>query len=179
MSEQEDATNAQAKMNIFPTAPEIKDDEGFSQNDLFGFAEFGETLANLFLGAKDLSVALLDDGWGMGKTTFVKQWAGLMRAKACKVIYVDAFENDFYQDPFLMVTSEILSHKDLADDNTRIDLIDKAANLGVALSGNLTEIVSGEILKSENIKEFLTRQKSDTERDKQQLKDFNQDQIYS
>lgn len=175
-------TETETRIRLLPAPPNIDDDEGFKNHDLFKLQEFGETLGNLFMGVQDLSVVLLDDDWGRGKTTFVKQWAGLMRNKGCKVIYFDAFERDLLNDPFTALTSAISRHKEIETNkgklsSTAIALVESLATNAVTLySGGLvtkTELSSiesaftgdeeSEVKKVQAFKDCLTEIAGDGE----------------
>lgn len=63
---------------------------------------------------KKESVFLLDGSWGSGKTTLVKAWREHLKntdKPAWKTIYIDAYQNDFNDDPLLAIGEEILSLK--------------------------------------------------------------------
>lgn len=68
---------------------------------------------------KKESVFLLDGSWGSGKTTLVKAWRKYLEIEgnnnagkpAWKTIYVDAYQNDFNDDPLLAIGEGILSLK--------------------------------------------------------------------
>ena len=47
--------------------------------------------------------------WGMGKTFFSKQWYEYLKKLNYPVCYIDAFENDFIDDPFKVITFSIVS----------------------------------------------------------------------
>ncbi len=89
---------------------EIKDDEGFSSNDIFDLKDFGARLANLVENSNENLVLALDARWGEGKSTFIKMWKGYLehhREKKFKTIYFDAFKNDYQKDPFLALAAEL------------------------------------------------------------------------
>ncbi|MCC2664196.1 MAG: p-loop protein [Geminicoccaceae bacterium] len=94
-------------MRLTPPPLEIGETDGFSQNDLFGLAEFGDRLANLVCRLDEPLVVTLDGPWGSGKSTFVQQWAGLLRQRQVPVILFDAFANDHQEDAFISLASEI------------------------------------------------------------------------
>ncbi len=48
-------------------------------------------------------------GWGEGKTWFVRHWQKHLEDENHNVIYLDAFANDYLDDPFLVISSEITS----------------------------------------------------------------------
>ncbi len=98
-------------MQLVPPLLEISDLEGFTpDNDLFGLEPFGERLANLVCGLDRPLVIALDEPWGSGKTVFAKQWAGLLRQREVPVIYFDAFANDFHEDAFTALASELTAY---------------------------------------------------------------------
>lgn len=96
-------------MRIFPTAPTISDEDGFTpQQDIFRRKSFGDGLINLVEMADDPLVVVLDAPWGTGKTTFIKMFAGELRKRRFPVIYFDAFENDYVDNGFLAIAGEVL-----------------------------------------------------------------------
>lgn len=72
------------------------------------------TLMEIFKEAEE-SVFLLDGSWGSGKTTLVRAWMKYLEGNkntdkpAWKTIYVDAYQNDFNDDPLLAIGEGILS----------------------------------------------------------------------
>ncbi|MCL1038046.1 KAP family NTPase [Shewanella submarina] len=85
---------------------EIDNSQGFKQSDIFGHSSFGNSLINLVLASEELVIAL-DAEWGEGKTTFTKLLiAENNLTPKLKIIYFDAFENDYQKDPFIALTSE-------------------------------------------------------------------------
>ena len=87
--------------------PEIGNEDGFENTDLFGYANLGSRLANLVADSEDDPVVVLDGGWGSGKTTFALQWAGLLRRRGNAVLYFDAFACDHQEDAFLAFAEEV------------------------------------------------------------------------
>ena len=53
------------------------------------------------------AVLALDARWGEGKTWFVRNWAKHLSDTDHNVIYLDAFANDYLDDPFLTIAAEI------------------------------------------------------------------------
>ena len=79
-------------MRLTPPPPDIGETDGLTrENDLFELREFGERLANLVCRLDGPLVIALDGPWGSGKSTFVRQWAGLLRQRNVPVILFDAF----------------------------------------------------------------------------------------
>ncbi|OJX67228.1 P-loop NTPase fold protein [Magnetospirillum sp. 64-120] len=118
-------------MRLFPAPPEIDEQTGFDQGDLFGRKEFGDRLTRLVLALEHPAVLLLDAPWGAGKTIFVKMWEGELRKQSVPVIHFDAFASDYMADPFTALAGEVL---DLAkrheSDDAKVDSF-RAKSLGV------------------------------------------------
>jgi hypothetical protein len=55
------------------------------------------------------AVIAVDAPWGAGKTWFGMNWAAALRRSGHKVAFINAFEQDHTEDPFLPITAE-LSH---------------------------------------------------------------------
>lgn len=89
----------------------ILENEGFAHDkDIFNRKNFGEKLGNIFASADDGLVIALNGGWGEGKSTFIQMWRGHVTNREknpLRIIYFDAFKNDFQKDPFLAIASEI------------------------------------------------------------------------
>ena len=111
-------------MNILIKQKEIADFEGFtSENDIFERKALGERLMR-FMSIVSQSVLILDGDWGSGKSTFIKQWCGLLRQNSFPVIYFDAFENDYAEDIFSSLAAEIISAFDKSSE-VRDNFVDK------------------------------------------------------
>lgn len=82
-------------------------------NDKFNRKEYGESLFNLFKNVDDNIIVCLNSPWGEGKTTFIKMWlADLELNKGTHCIYFDAYKNDFINDPFIALCSEIINYSE-------------------------------------------------------------------
>ena len=68
---------------------------------------FGEALLNIVTRSKEELVVSIDGQWGEGKTTFVKTWRGLLAEHKIPSIYIDAFANDYSDDAFIAIASDI------------------------------------------------------------------------
>lgn len=97
-------------MKIFVPPLDITQINGFTQDgDIFQRREFGEAILEVIKNTDNPLVLALDAPWGEGKTTFIKMWEGLLDEHENNIehIYFDAFENDYQNDPFLAITSEL------------------------------------------------------------------------
>ena len=53
------------------------------------------------------AVLAIDAPWGEGKTWFGRNWAERLEDEERTVIFIDAFEQDYMEDPFLLLAAEI------------------------------------------------------------------------
>lgn len=158
------------KIRIAPEDIDIGDNDGFEKNDIFGYANFGNNLANIFQRTIGLRTVLLDDEWGSGKTIFVKQWAGLMRQQKASVIYIDAFENDYQSDPFLMLVNEItISFKGKSGFT---DLVSASAKALETVLSNTIKLQSLGIIDTDKIFEAFKEKLNSGDAEKKSLSDF-------
>ncbi len=146
-------------MRLTPLAPEIPE-EGFTEdNDIFGYREFGERLANLIRNVQGSLVIALDGPWGSGKSVFVRQWAGLLRKKGAGVVLFDAFGNDHFEDAFLALSGQILAtaKEELADEEPIQQFLVRAKRAGTALVPMLSRVAirlsTAGVLSSEDFKD--------------------------
>ena len=77
--------------------------------DLWNREHLGVQLTNYVDRLNCGAVLALDARWGEGKTWFVRHWKMHLEDESHNVIYLDAFANDYLEDPFLVISSEITS----------------------------------------------------------------------
>lgn len=82
------------------------------EGDLWGRKQLGEKLTQFISNLQCGATIALDAEWGAGKTWFVKNWKTSLSQNGYKVIYIDAFAHDFIEDPFLILSMEILNTVD-------------------------------------------------------------------
>lgn len=87
-------------------------------NDLLERKNLALKLTDYLDRLKEGSVLAIDAPWGEGKTWFGKNWAQHLNQESHKVVYIDAFERDYIEDPFMLLTSEIL---DVIDDENEAE----------------------------------------------------------
>ncbi len=111
----------------------IAEDEGFAEEkDIFKRKQFGDRLGNLLSRSEGLVIAL-DGGWGEGKTTFINMWRGHVKTRSerrLETIYFDAFQNDFQQDAFLAIATELI---DYFPNSVSKNLITEVSKVGKAI----------------------------------------------
>lgn len=84
--------------------------DGFEGHCQLGRAETGKKLSELVEKIEDPIVIALDGSWGSGKSFFLKCWTGAHTkeyGEKTKVVYFDAFQHDFLEDPLIALTGVI------------------------------------------------------------------------
>lgn len=74
-------------------------------------------------------VIAVDASWGMGKTYFATNWVKMLKHDNWQVCYIDAFEYDFTDDPFMIISHSIIEM--LKSNNNFTELEDIANYLGI------------------------------------------------
>lgn len=107
------------------------------EGDLWDRKRLGVQLTNYVDRLNCGAVLALDARWGEGKTWFVRHWKKHLEDENHNVIYLDAFANDYLEDPFLVISSEIASKLDQTADKRLVHKFKKAA--AVLQQGLLTQ----------------------------------------
>ncbi len=97
------------------------------EGDLWDRQRLGVQLTNYVDRLQCGAVLALDARWGEGKTWFVRHWQKHLEDENHNVIYLDAFANDYLDDPFLVISSEIASKLDKTADKRLVHKFKKAA----------------------------------------------------
>lgn len=112
------------------------------EGDLWDRKRLGEQLTGYVDRLQCGAVLALDARWGEGKTWFVRHWAKYLSDTDHNVIYLDAFANDYLDDPFLVISSEITNilNQDKRTKRKVKKLIELSASVGTALLPSLPKI---------------------------------------
>jgi hypothetical protein len=78
-----------------------------TRNDALGRKEIEPPLTQLVTQALGSFVLALDGSWGSGKTTFLQMWQVRLKEKGHACLYLNAWKNDFAQEPLVAVVSEL------------------------------------------------------------------------
>lgn len=121
------------------------------KNDLLDREKIAQLWQDTLLKSGKHFVMAVDASWGMGKSYFARNWECKLLHDDYKVCYIDAFEYDFTDDPFMTITSNLIE----AFEFTELDEVSNKLNtffrafkghLGVAvpaLVGGVVKLVSG------------------------------------
>ena len=116
---------------------EIEKDNPFA-NCKLGREKYAQLLKAIVSQYNDGCVMALKGKWGTGKTTFVKMWQQYMQDHGFKTIYLNAWENDFMEDPMIEFLGEL---KELSSRNNKSfkKIISAAGKIAVATVGGLAK----------------------------------------
>lgn len=103
--------------------------------DQLGRREAVETLTNIVSNVEGPCILSIDAPWGAGKTTFLRMWEKYLRKCGFVVVSFNAWENDFLDEPFVALSSEIIEELK-KDDST-----DSFASEVEALAGQAKQII--------------------------------------
>lgn len=101
--------------------------------DLFQRKQHAERLTRYLERLRKGTVLAIDAPWGEGKTWFGRNWAAYLQETGHKVVFIDAFEQDDVEDPFLLIAAEIADDLDDGQGSVR-GLREKAASVMKAIS---------------------------------------------
>ena len=108
------------KIRIQPGMIEIPTDNPFV-NDKLDRESSIKALTNVISNIEGPCVMAVDAPWGMGKTTFIRMWAQYLRNKNFPVASFNAWETDYFADPFAALSGELLQELENFGKNLSVD----------------------------------------------------------
>ena len=116
------------RVRVQPAEVEIPEDNPF-ENDHLDRREAISTLTNIVSNVEGPCILSIDAPWGAGKTTFLKMWKAYLRKREFTVVYFNAWESDFLEEPFVALSSEII--RELKKDDNAKTLVEEVEALAV------------------------------------------------
>ncbi|WP_185715833.1 P-loop NTPase fold protein [Burkholderia sp. Bp9004] len=110
-------------------AQSFADDTAAFDGDLLRRSVLASQIEQFLPRLRNGAVIAVDSQWGGGKTWFGMNWAKSLRASGHKVAFINAFEQDYTEDPFLPIAAELTA---LLDGNSKKALLKKAAEVASA-----------------------------------------------
>ena len=97
-------------MRLLPPVIEINPENPFDENDQLGRKALAQSITKLLASSEDPLVISLNGAWGTGKSTFAKMLDAhlLLPDNGFKTIFLDAFEMDYIEDPFIPISMKIV-----------------------------------------------------------------------
>jgi len=124
-------TNQQYPLSVPKTNTSAEIEQAFA-GDLLERMELGNRLIGYLDRLRAGAVLAIDAQWGGGKTWFGRNWAKQLKDQNHKVIFIDAFEQDYIEDPFILIAAEIALALDDGKQNIQ-ELQEKATGVMKAI----------------------------------------------
>jgi hypothetical protein len=128
-------TPAQPMRALYRRSPEPVGDMAFA-TDALDRAPLGAAVANYIDRLKEGAVVAITADWGDGKTWFGKNLQKSLETNHL-TFYLDAFEQDFTEDAFVVIAAEILR---VTNSGTKSKLFRTAKKAGVAVLPTLAKV---------------------------------------
>jgi KAP family P-loop domain len=131
-------------MNSIYKSPKPYVGDASFADDYFKRKPIAEKLMSYFEQLHDGCVIAIDAPWGEGKTWFAQNFAALLKANEFSTAYIDAFETDYGDDPFLAIVSSLLGLMESEEDKQLgKTFVKKASKLGAQILPIAAKIVIG------------------------------------
>lgn len=115
------------------------------------------------------AVLAIDAPWGEGKTWFGKNWSAKLAEDGYKTVYIDAFEQDYVEDPFMLLAAELLAVT-VDEPKVKIEIEKKAIGVlkatmsigGKIAAGLFTKHVLGGVELGDEVEKAITDVSNET-----------------
>ncbi len=88
--------------------------------DQLGRATLADKISKFIPRLRNGAVIAIDSQWGAGKSWFGRNWAAKLDQDGHKVAFIDAFEQDYTEDPFLPIAAELSNLLDPSDNERKL-----------------------------------------------------------
>lgn len=122
-------TNEQAFVNatrLTRQEPHVNEQEPW-RDDRLNRQRAADSLTNLIATQQGPFVVSISGDWGTGKTFFLKRWKQELENNNTRVIYFNAWEDDFIEDPLVAMIAQIIDT--VEDDEVRLALSESITSL--------------------------------------------------
>jgi len=128
------------------TLPAINPDKPF-ENCLFDRELYSEIVKIKIKQYPEGFVMSLNNGWGTGKTTFIKMLLADLKLSKFDYVYINAWENDYDTDPFIAILGEFKkASKSISTKQSFTKVVLKASKVGVKSIPSLLKHLGGKYL---------------------------------
>lgn len=129
--------------------------------DLFGRRDLANRLTEHLKRLQEGAVIAIDAPWGEGKSWFGRNWYADLQALGYRAAYIDAFQRDYVEDPFVMINGELraLLQQDAEESSRRLFAragVRVAKALVPAATKMLLNVVGHHLLGTQNLSDTAT-----------------------
>lgn len=122
----------------------------------------------------------VDAPWGMGKTTFIRMWEQYLRDKGFPVASFNAWEADYFADPFSALSGEFLQELSKFERNLpQLETLKKATRSVSSMMPTLIPVISSAIdggtlgkIVTQIVEDYATKESRDQEGIRKELEKF-------
>ena len=158
--------------------PEISTEEPW-RDDALERSKVAEALTNLIRGQRQPLVISLHGKWGTGKTFLLRRWQKDFKEQKFRVIYFNAWEDDFCDDPLAAIIGQLSDSLAPSKEGKFNDAVEKIKKAAIPLFfKNISSVLANatgvtivndvlETLRSKILEEYYSQRKSKDELKKQ------------
>ncbi len=104
--------NQNSKSPLYVPPVSISADDPAFHGDLFNRENLATRLTDCIDRLPSGGVIAIDAPWGEGKSWFGQHWHNKLKASGYRTAFINAFERDYVEEPFVMLVSELLTSLD-------------------------------------------------------------------
>jgi KAP family P-loop domain len=97
------------KTPLYVSPVTIKAEDTAFHGDLFNRVDLAQRLKDCIDRLPSGGVIAIDAAWGEGKSWFGQHWHNQLKADGYRTAFINAFERDYVDEPFVMLVSELLA----------------------------------------------------------------------
>jgi KAP family P-loop domain len=150
------------KTPLYVPPVSINTEEPAFHGDLFNRENLAKRLTDCIDRLPNGGVIAIDAPWGEGKSWFGQHWHNKLKADGYRTAFINAFERDYVEEPFVMLVSELMAGLEVAEKSKL-----KASGIAVAKAlaplaaksaiNALAQLVTGTTNFSEKIDDQLEK----------------------
>lgn len=160
------------KISIRPPEVEVDSDDPF-KHDLLNRKSDAKALTSIIQNIGGPCVISINAPWGAGKTAFVNMWACSLTKKKYQVLKFNVWETDYSNNPFVALSSELLS---IEGKGTVSGLKEKANKIAPILANQIIKYIVGVDINVNEIVECIREDPDDAVKEylntKKNIKEF-------
>ncbi len=154
--------NQTSKTPLYVPPVSISTDDPAFHGDLFNRENLAKRLTDCIDRLPSGGVIAIDAPWGEGKSWFGQHWHNKLKADGYRTAFINAFERDYVEEPFVMLVSELMDGLNISEKSKL-----KASGVAVAKAlaplaaksaiNALAQLVTGTTNLSEKIDDQLEK----------------------